>query len=44
MKVHVFFDADKERTLTSKMLKLKVDGLFTNNPSYTEKVLKEDYK
>nr|MDH3135715.1 glycerophosphodiester phosphodiesterase family protein [Bacillus velezensis] len=44
MKVHVFFNADKERALTSKMLKLKVDGLFTNNPAYTEKVLKEDYK
>ncbi|MEH7689725.1 glycerophosphodiester phosphodiesterase family protein [Bacillus velezensis] len=44
MKVHVFFDTDKERTFTSKMLKLKVDGLFTNNPAYTEKVLKEDYK
>ncbi|MED3511571.1 glycerophosphodiester phosphodiesterase family protein [Bacillus velezensis] len=44
MKVHVFFNADRERTLTPKMLKLKVDGLFTNNPSYTEKVLKEDYK
>ncbi|MCP1459648.1 glycerophosphodiester phosphodiesterase family protein [Bacillus amyloliquefaciens] len=44
MKVHVFFDTGKERTFTSKMLKLKVDGLFTNNPAYTEKVLKEDYK
>ncbi|MEH7714362.1 glycerophosphodiester phosphodiesterase family protein [Bacillus velezensis] len=44
MKVHVFFDTDKERTFTSKMLKLKVDGLFTNNPAYTEKVLKEDNK
>ncbi|KXZ22305.1 glycerophosphodiester phosphodiesterase family protein [Bacillus nakamurai] len=44
MKVHVFFDADNEKAFTSKMLQLKVDGLFTNNPAFTEKILKEDYK
>lgn len=35
------FDAEDERKLTPGMLKLKVDGIFTNNPAYTKKVLKE---
>ncbi|MEC0584501.1 glycerophosphodiester phosphodiesterase family protein [Bacillus spizizenii] len=40
LKIHVFFDAENERKLTKKMLGLKVDGLFTNDPAYTLNVLK----
>ncbi|WP_438825385.1 glycerophosphodiester phosphodiesterase family protein, partial [Bacillus sp. JJ353] len=39
MQIHVFFDAENENSLTKKMLQLKVDGLFTNNPAYTHKQL-----
>ncbi|MBY8913325.1 glycerophosphodiester phosphodiesterase [Bacillus sp. YC2] len=39
LKIHVFFDATTEKKLTPKMLKLRVDGLFTNNPAYTRKFL-----
>ncbi|MED1123309.1 glycerophosphodiester phosphodiesterase [Bacillus atrophaeus] len=41
LKIHVFFDAENERKLTKEMLDLKVDGLFTNNPSYTLDNLKQ---
>ncbi|MFN2745843.1 MULTISPECIES: glycerophosphodiester phosphodiesterase family protein [unclassified Bacillus (in: firmicutes)] len=37
LQIHVFFDADQEKKLTKKMLQLKVDGLFTNDPAYTRK-------
>lgn len=40
LKIHVFFDAENERKLTKKMLGLKVDGLFTNDPAYTLNELK----
>nr|WP_236823997.1 glycerophosphodiester phosphodiesterase family protein [Bacillus subtilis] len=40
LKIHVFFDAENERKLTKKMLDLKVDGLFTNDPAYTLNELK----
>lgn len=39
LQIHVFFDAENENSLTKKMLQLKVDGLFTNNPAYTRKQL-----
>ncbi|WP_406590384.1 glycerophosphodiester phosphodiesterase [Bacillus atrophaeus] len=41
LKIHVFFDAENERKLTKEMLDFKVDGLFTNNPSYTLDNLKQ---
>ncbi|MCY8970127.1 glycerophosphodiester phosphodiesterase [Bacillus atrophaeus] len=39
LKIHVFFDAQNEKTQTKKMLRFRVDGLFTNNPAYTKKLL-----
>ncbi|ADP31688.1 hypothetical protein U0534_03535 [Bacillus atrophaeus] len=39
LQIHVFFDPENEKKLTKKMHRLKVDGLFTNNPAYTHKLL-----
>ncbi|MCY9203626.1 glycerophosphodiester phosphodiesterase family protein [Bacillus atrophaeus] len=38
LKIHVFFDAENEKKLTMKMINLRVDGFFSNNPAYTEKI------
>ncbi|MEK4219947.1 glycerophosphodiester phosphodiesterase family protein [Bacillus sp. FSL L8-0222] len=39
LKIHVFFDAENEKKQTMAMINLRVDGLFTNNPSYTERLI-----
>ncbi|WP_340639713.1 glycerophosphodiester phosphodiesterase family protein [Bacillus atrophaeus] len=39
LKIHVFFDAENEKKLTMKMINLRVDGFFSNNPAYTEKLI-----
>lgn len=39
LQIHVFFDAENEKNQTMKMTNIRVDGFFSNNPAYTEKLL-----
>ncbi|MEC0457126.1 glycerophosphodiester phosphodiesterase, partial [Bacillus subtilis] len=39
LQIHVFFDAENEKNQTMKMINIRVDGFFSNNPAYTEKLL-----
>ncbi|CAI6278856.1 MULTISPECIES: glycerophosphodiester phosphodiesterase [Bacillus] len=39
LKIHVFFDAENEKKQTMKMINLRVDGLFSNNPAYTKRLI-----
>ncbi|QPI23321.1 glycerophosphodiester phosphodiesterase [Bacillus licheniformis] len=39
MEVHTFFRVELEKEETKRMIELKVDGMFTNNPAYLNKLL-----
>ncbi|MFB0580314.1 glycerophosphodiester phosphodiesterase [Bacillus subtilis] len=39
LKIHVFFDAENEKKQTMKMINLRVDGLFSNDPAYTKRLI-----
>ncbi|MDE1375163.1 glycerophosphodiester phosphodiesterase family protein [Bacillus sp. FSL K6-1109] len=41
MDVHTFFRVELEKEETKRMIELKVDGMFTNNPAYLNKLLDE---
>ncbi|MEK5133212.1 glycerophosphodiester phosphodiesterase family protein [Bacillus sp. FSL W8-0645] len=41
MEVHTFFLIELEKKETERMIELRVDGMFTNNPAYLKKLLDE---
>ncbi len=41
MEVHTFFRLELEKKETKRMIELRVDGMFTNNPAYLKKLLDE---